>query len=89
MEISARQKYSWFEVEIKTDNATIKEDISIGTGRVDQTPIEGMKNVIREAYEFEHKYEGKDDLDFILDLMDYYQISKRDLFLRLDEEPLF
>jgi len=79
VEISAQQKYSWLEVEVKSENTTIKEDLF--TGDLEEFS-NGLKDTLITAFTLQNPHLGS--VDFLLQLADYYQIDREDINERIN-----
>lgn len=73
MEITAYESGSIFEITVQMDRSQITEDIGLSRTRLSHESLDGMKEVIRQAYHFENK--GMSDVDFIKDLIMHYELD--------------
>lgn len=75
MKLTTRIGY-FLEVTVDSGHTRIREDVGHGYD-IDKDFVNSLHEVIKDCYRFENK--ENDDIDFIEYLIDYYQLTEREI----------
>ena len=82
MKINFKDKGYYFEVEVNNYNGRIVDDVDINENTIDNYFKESVFDLLSGI----SSYEGKDNEELLIELIDYYSIDKNSFIERIKDK---